>query len=228
MNRRDAVGKIVLASGAAPLLAEPPAGARDYYELRYYQLRNGYSKKTLPAKPEGVKIGAFNPVIGEGSPYLLMLLTYSSLAEAEHAPEFDFDYVRYERTILRAFAGHPRLEAPPESKAGHIFELRTYESDNAATLKKKIEMFNSGEAGIFQRLGMNPVFFGEALVGSKLPHLSYMLAYEDLAARDRLWKAFGADPEWQKLRATPGLSDADIVSNIGNVILRPASISDIR
>jgi hypothetical protein len=226
------MNKIVRASATAPLLATElaaePAPGVDYYELRYYQLRNGYSKNALPAKPAGLKLGAFNPVIGSDTPYLLMLLTYSSFAEAERAPDFDFDYVRYERTLLRAFPGRPRLQIPPESKAGHIFELRTYESNSAATLKKKIDMFDGGEAAIFQRLGMNPVFFGEALVGSKLPHLTYMLAYEDLAARDQLWKAFSSDPEWLKLRATPGLSDADIVSNISNVILRPAAISDIR
>jgi hypothetical protein len=89
-------------------------------------------------------------------------------------------------------------------------------------------MFDTGEAAIFQRLGMNPVFFGEAIAGARLPHLSYMLCYDDLAARDRVWSAFGSDPEWQKLRTQSGLSDADIVSNISNVILRPASISDIR
>ena len=55
-----------------------------------------------------------------------------------------------------------------------------------------------------------------------------MLSYEDLASRDRLWKAFGADPEWQKLRAQPGLSDAEIVSNISNQILRPLNFSEIR
>lgn len=122
----------------------------------------------------------------------------------------------------------PELKAPTPSGNGHIFELRTYESNNAATLQTKLGMFNSGEIRIFQRLGMNPVFFGEALVGSRLPPVTYMLAFEDLAARDRLWKAFGADPEWQKLRATPGYSDAEIVSNISNTILRPAPISDIR
>ena len=89
-------------------------------------------------------------------------------------------------------------------------------------------MFDSGEAAIFQRLGMRPVFFGEAIVGARLPNLSYMLCYDDLAARDRLWKEFGSDAEWLKLRARPGYSDAEIVSNISNVILRPASISDIR
>ena len=61
-----------------------------------------------------------------------------------------------------------------------------------------------------------------------MTHITYMLAYDDLAARDRLWKAFGSDPEWQKLRAKPGLSDAEIVSNISNTILRPAAFSDIR
>jgi hypothetical protein len=55
-----------------------------------------------------------------------------------------------------------------------------------------------------------------------------MLGYDNLAARDTLWKAFGADPEWQKLRSTPGLSDADIVSNISNTLLRPLPFSMIR
>ena len=111
---------------------------------------------------------------------------------------------------------------------GHIFELRTYESNNAATLQKKIDMFNNGEMQIFQRLGMNPVFFGEALVGSKLPHLTYMLAFDDLAARDRLWKAFGSDPEWQKLRATPGSPMPTSFRISATSILRPAAFSDIR
>jgi hypothetical protein len=219
---------IAAVSTLAPLIAAEP-GAPEYYELRYYQLRNGYSKKLLPTKLASAgRIGVFTPVIAESSPFVLMLLTYSSMAEAERAPEFELDYVRYERTLLKAFTGMPRMKLPPEAKSGHIFELRTYESDNAATLRKKIDMFNRGEMGIFQRLGMNPVFFGEAIVGSKLPHLTYMLAYDDLAARDRLWKDFGSDPAWLKLRAEPGLADADIVSNISNMIVRPASISDIR
>jgi hypothetical protein len=226
MNRRKAIGTIAAAS---PLLAAESPARRQYFELRYYQLRNGYSKQTLPAKPAGMgHIGVFSPVIAEQSPFVLMLIPHQSFADAENAPDFNLDYVRYERTLLRAFSGMPQLKPPPASKGGHIFELRTYESNSASTLQKKIEMFNNGEMQIFQRLGMNPVFFGEALVGSKLPHLTYMLAYDDLAARDRVWKAFGSDPAWQKLRSTPGLSDNDIVSNISNMILRPASISDIR
>ena len=217
---------------SSSLLAADMPPKRQYYELRYYQLRNGIPNAMPTTKPIGAgTVGIFNPVFAENTPFLLMLLTYSSFAEAEHIDEklaAWTGYTRYERTLLRAFAGMPELKLPAALPAGHVFELRTYESNNAATLAKKIDMFNNGEMQIFQRLGMNPVFFGEALVGNKLPHLTYMLAYEDLAARDRVGKAFGSDPEWLKLRATPGLSDAEIVSNISNIVLRPTAFSDIR
>jgi hypothetical protein len=226
MNRRKAITSIA----ATPLLAAENQAKPQYYELRYYQLRNGVANTMPSAKPAGLKgpFGAFNSFIAENSPFLLELFTYSSFAEAEANLDTATGYVRYERTILKAFAGHPELKMPPALKSGHIFEVRTYESNNATTLRKKIEMFNNGEAKIFQRLGMNPVFFGEALVGSKLPHLTYMLAFDDLAHRDSAWKAFGSDPEWLKLRSTPGLADADIVSNISNMLVRPTAYSDIR
>jgi hypothetical protein len=89
-------------------------------------------------------------------------------------------------------------------------------------------MFNDGEIGAFQRAGAQPVFFAETIVGARLPNLTYMLSYQDLASRDKVWKAFGADPEWQRLRSTPGLSDAEIVSNITNYIVSPLPFSQIR
>jgi hypothetical protein len=72
------------------------------------------------------------------------------------------------------------------------------------------------------------VLFGKTIAGRNMPSLTYMLGYDDLAARDKLWKAFSSDPEWQKLRSTPGLSDAEIVSNISNTLLRPLPFSMIR
>jgi hypothetical protein len=75
---------------------------------------------------------------------------------------------------------------------------------------------------------MLPVFFAQTIVGSRMPNLTYMLAYDDLAARDKTWRAFSADPDWQELRSTPGLSDAEIVNNVSNAILRPLPFSPIR
>ena len=109
-----------------------------------------------------------------------------------------------------------------------MFELRTYESNNSSSLKKKIKMFADGEIAIFRKSGLLPVFFGETIVGTNMPNLTYLLAYDDLASREKNWRVFAASPEWQKLRATPGYSDAEIVSNISNVFLRPLPFSPIR
>ncbi|MDQ2899159.1 MAG: NIPSNAP family protein [Acidobacteriota bacterium] len=193
-------------------------------------------------------LGFFSPVIGERGPYILMLAGHPTLdsfgtmfsrlsEDAEfqkgmakfHLPG-DPGYTRRENSILRAFDAMPSIQVPQSDgkRPARIFELRTYESNDLNTLHRKIKMFEGGEIGIFRRLGMSPVFFGEAIAGGNLPSLTYMLSYDDLAAREKLWKDFGSDPEWVKMRAKPGNTDAEIVSNIANVILRPSAFSEIR
>jgi hypothetical protein len=124
----------------------------------------------------------------------------------------------------------PTLEVPPNDgkRPAKIFELRTYESNNEKASRRKVGMFENGEIAVFRKVGMTPVFFGQTVVGRNQPNITYMLTFDDLAARDRLWRNFGSDPEWQKLRAQPGLSDAEVVSNISNAILRPTAFSPIR
>lgn len=192
-------------------------------------------------------MGFFASLIAPGSPFITVLTSFPSLAGMEAAmarletdKEFvkkreafnsrpGLAYVRYSSSLLRAFNAMPSIEVPPPKENGlHVFELRTYESNNTNTLRKKIGMFENGEIAIFRRVGLTPVFFGETMIGASLPNLTYMVAFDDLAAREKNWRAFGADPEWQKLRSTPGLGDAEIVSNISNLILRPLPFSPIR
>jgi len=154
---------------------------------------------------------------------------FQAASDAFHsAPEPP--YVRMESSLLWAFPSFPAVVPPParENRAARIFELRTYESPTEKTLARKIQMFGDGEIDAFKRVGMAPVFFGQTIVGPRMPNLTYMLGFDDLAAREKLWSAFSADPGWQKLRITPGLSDADIVSNISNAIVRPLPFSPIR
>jgi hypothetical protein len=149
-------------------------------------------------------------------------------AEFINAPATDPPYVRVESSLLHAFEGFSKLEVPAATAAkARIFELRTYESHSKKASKKKIEMFNTAEIGIFRRVGLTPVFFGETLIGTRLPNLTYLLTFDDMADREKKWAAFGADEEWQKLRAKPEYTDAEIVSNISNVLLRPAAYSQI-
>ena len=106
--------------------------------------------------------------------------------------ENGFPYVRIDSSLLRSFDGmpEPALADPNDKRPPRIFELRTYESHTQATLAKKIAMFNGGEIAIFQHVGMRPIFFGETLIGPRQPSLTYMLSFDDLAAREKLWHAF--------------------------------------
>lgn len=208
-------------------------------------------KYALPAgKRAGEGISAvFANMIGPDGPYLLLVNSYASLADmeasqAKGAGDKEFTqaleayYARpglgFERvnvSLLRAIDSMPQIDPPPivPGKAPRLFELRTYESNNSATLRRKVQMFEKGgELGIFRRVGIQPVFFGTAIAGDNLPQLTYMVCYDDLAGRDKAWKAFLSDPEWLKLRAQPGLSDAEIVSNISNTLLRPLPFSPVR
>ncbi len=194
-------------------------------------------------------VGVFNVMVGPDSPTLYVLIPHRSasafgdiagrLAEDREfqtaaaayleRPATDPPYVRMESSLLAAFTGMPRLEPPPgvAEKRARIFELRTYESHNERAGRKKIEMFNTGEIAIFRRTGLRPVFFGETLVGTRMPNLTYMLAFDDLPGRDKAWGQFVADPEWHKLSTTPGYTDPEIVTSISNVLLRPTSYSQV-
>ena len=234
--------------------ADSPHG-NQYYEIQYFAMKNGpqgqrandfFANVYVPAiaRLNMPPVGFFNPVIGEQSPFLMMLISHPNFASVETLSDRLGDdptykkglnnylggeppYNRREVSLLKAFDSMPVLQPPP-GKNTHLFELRTYESPTSLTLQRKMKMFGDGEMAIFKRLGMNPVFFGQGRFGQNIPKLTYMLAYDDLAHREALWKAFGSDPEWQKLRSQPGLSDAEIVSNISNTILRPAAYSQIK
>ena len=135
-------------------------------------------------------------------------------------------YDRYESSLMSPFHGMDHLETP-DVKSQRIFELRTYESHNDRAGFKKVDMFNIGEIDLFRKAGLNPVFFGQTIIGSHLPNLTYMLTYPDMAAHDAAWKKFIADPEWKKLSKTPGYTDPEIVSHINNWFLSPTAYSQI-
>jgi hypothetical protein len=88
-------------------------------------------------------------------------------------------------------------------------------------------MFHSGEFDIFKKAGFWEVFYGDTLVGPRLPNLTYMLSFADLAQMNDLWKAFSANPDWEKLVSSPKFNYESIVSNVSNLVLNPKSYSQI-
>jgi hypothetical protein len=146
-----------------------------------------------------------------------------------NAPAATPAFVRVESSLLVAFEGWPRLTPPATSKTGgkRIFQLRTYESPSYQDHVRKVEMFHNGEFELFQKAGAHPVFFGDTLVGSRLPNLTYMLSFGNMQELEAAWAAFSANPDWKKLQSSPRYSYESIVSNITNLILSPLDASQI-
>jgi hypothetical protein len=122
------------------------------------------------------------------------------------APAFE----RIDSWLLLAFAGLPKLELPAFSRdrvPTRVFELRDYESHSELKALSKMAMFNDGEIQLMKDLGMNPVFYGQALAGPDLPHLRYMTSGPDLATHLAGWKKFGPDPRWTMMKNDPRYAD---------------------
>jgi hypothetical protein len=228
---------------------------REYYELRAYRLKSADKQKIVLDYLKAAAIPALNrinikpvgvfTVLEPESPDLYVLLPHKSLesvvtasgligSDADYrkaaasvldAPKSDPAYERIESTLMLAFEAVPKLETPTKADS-RIFQLRIYESHNSLAAKKKIEMFNTGgEIAVFRKAGMNPVFFGQSLIGPKLPNLTYMLGFDDMDAKEKAWNVFREHPDWKKLKEDPYYKDT--VSNVTNIMLRPASCSQI-
>jgi len=232
-------------------------GGRACYELRRYEIETpeqkaGFDKflseAAIPALNRlGVKpVGVFYPEKDLSPIYVLLVhrgfMSFAMLteslsrdedflqagAEFVDAPADKPAYKNLETQVMMAFESMPQLETPVTDES-RVFQLRTYESPSEKTGLKKIEMFNTAEIDIFRKVGLHPVFFGQTLAGTKMPNLTYMLAFKDAQEQQANWKKFGADPEWQKLRAMPEYMDKAILRQKGitNLILKPASYSQI-
>ncbi|MFC6998997.1 NIPSNAP family protein [Rufibacter roseus] len=145
------------------------------------------------------------------------------LEAAHNNPVYD----RMEVIMMEAFAGKPAFSMPnlKSNAADRVYELRSYEAATEKLHQNKIDMFNNGEMAIFDRLGFNAVFYGQVKAGSKMPNLLYMTTFENKAARDEKWKAFGEDPTWKKLSAMSEYANNFLRADI--YLLRPTSYSDI-
>lgn len=228
-----------------------------FYELRIYDLKSEkqqqmvedhFEKALIPAlnRLEIRNVGVFKELKPLGQTKIYVLIPHRSMdtfITVQHkldkdsvyqeigspylnAPATEPAYERIESSLLKAFAQMPQMQVP--AKKSRFFELRRYEHATESAGKKKLEMFNeAGEVDIFKRLGFNPVFFGETLIGDHRPNLIYMVTFDDQQAHDRHWKAFGSDAQWKKISSIPEYADSKLVSHITSTFLSPLNCSQI-
>jgi len=256
-RRQFLAASLATSAAAVARAQTAPAHGREFYQLRRYLLLSGpqvgltehyLNDALIPAlaKRSMGPIGAFRLDIGPETPAYYVLIpsaTAESVATVDLQLAHDDDFlkaadafwaapatanafVRVDSSLLAAFEGWPRV-TPPDTKAKRIFQLRTYESPSYRDHVRKVEMFHAGEFNIFTAAGFHNVFFGDTLVGARMPSLTYMLSFPSLTELDAHWDAFRNNPDWKKLQADPKFAFEPIVSNITNLILSPLPSSQI-
>lgn len=200
--------------------------------------------KRLGLGPVGVFSGWFGEqslggryvILGGADLALLADLDHHLLADADYAAKAEAflaapvgqpPFTRMKSSLIRAMPGLARLSTPPEFAGlpGRLVELRTYEQPTWASHLRKVDMFSEGEARLLDESGLRGIMYGSNIVGDRLPHLTYMWIFRDLAERQAAEAAFFAKPSTPAFFGLPRY--AGLPSAISNHILRPTPYSDI-
>lgn len=106
-----------------------------------------------------------------------------------------------------------------------IYELRVYE-----VMPGRMPDLQNRFADIthkyFEKHGIKEVGYWTAVIGTS-NELTYMLAYETLAAREKAWAAFGGDTERQEQFAATEKS-GPLVARVRSSILAPTYFSPLK
>lgn len=111
-------------------------------------------------------------------------------------------------------------ESPSLSKDATVYELRTYHAF-PGKLEDLHKRFREHTLDIFKRHGMKVVgFWGpiDEKQGSENT-LIYVLQFPSRAAAEESWRAFRADPEWQKV-SKASEANGKLVEKVDSVFMK--------
>ena len=107
-----------------------------------------------------------------------------------------------------------------------LYELRIYHAV-PGRLPDLLKRFDTITLKLWEKHGIKQAGFFTTLVGESHQELTYLLAWESLADREKKWSAFQSDPDWIAARAKTE-EDGQIVSNIVNQLLVPTAFSSVK
>ena len=117
------------------------------------------------------------------------------------------------------------LDFAQAEEKNRVFEIRTYYA-NEGKLDALLARFRDHTVTLFKKHGMTNVGYWVP-VDNKENKLVYMLAFPSREARDKAFKAFGADPDWQKARKE-STKDGRLVEKIVTEFLAGTDFSKIK
>lgn len=106
-----------------------------------------------------------------------------------------------------------------------IYEWRIYEVA-PGKMRALNERFANLTVRLFRKHNIGVIGFWQAVIGTSNV-LYYMLAFEDLAQREKAWNSFMSDPEWIKGRAESE-REGPLVLRVTNMILSPTNYSPMK
>jgi hypothetical protein len=107
-----------------------------------------------------------------------------------------------------------------------IYEMRIYRCV-PGRLPALLKRFETVTLKLWEKHGIRPAGFFTTLIGESNQELTYLLAWESLADREKKWNAFQSDPDWMAARAKTE-ADGQIVGNIASQLLTPTAFSSLR
>jgi len=224
---------------------------KEIYEWRIYTLTSNdtlldtfFQKTLIPAyNRQNVLVGAFTLYKKTDTEKRMYLFIYPDIAtyhkvkqeiwkdsafKKEAQSFYDTTaatpvYTRFDTYLSEAFDRIPVHKKADKNRT--LFELRTYYSPNEEANKRKVDMFNKMELDLFDKVGINPVFYGDILAGPGMPALLYLTWYKDEETRNSAWKTFGSHPEWHAMKDLPAY--AYTATKVESVFLSPLTYSQL-
>jgi hypothetical protein len=114
------------------------------------------------------------------------------------------------------------MSAVAADRDTRLYEMRTYYSP-AGKLDDLHARFRNHTTKLFEKHGMTNVGYWAPLDNPD-NKLIYILAYPSREARDKAWKSFNADPDWQKVKKQTE-AGGPIVAKVESVFLTPTDYS---
>jgi hypothetical protein len=107
-----------------------------------------------------------------------------------------------------------------------IYELRVYRC-LPGRLPALLKRFETTTVKLWEKHGIKQAGFFTTLIGESNQELTYLLAWESLADREKKWTAFQSDADWISARAKSE-TDGQIVGNIVSQLLVPTAFSVLK
>ncbi len=107
-----------------------------------------------------------------------------------------------------------------------IYEMRVYRCI-PGRLPSLLKRFETVTLKLFEKHGIRQAGFFTTLIGESNQELTYFLAWDSLAEREKKWSAFQVDPAWIEARAKSE-ADGQIINNIVSQLLAPTAFSAVK